>query len=313
MVKTLIYIISVILICSLVIIQQASAFEIYFNVKHENEKNIQICLKVKNKDLKCDRLNLNNKDNPYKTDAWVISSKDIKKGKKFDVCVINLKIKSEECYIGTNNIGKQDELLELNVPNEKNKENNEKKDKVKNTNSKKEKKTVPVYEDSKMLRINFDSITMNSDHDSNKGRGEIYLTTVINNKYVLNLLHNEKIYAGQSKSFEKLEKKLENKLENEVIVEVPIKEELKISIDGYEEDDFLVPPIPFPYGKLGELAGNIINFLDSDDNLGIVYEEYNIENNFGIGQHEITSKFDGENEDTKGDYLIRYTINEIPM
>ena len=64
MVKTLIYIISIILICSLVIIQQASAFEIYFNVKHENEKNIQICLKVKNKDLKCDRLNLNNKDNP---------------------------------------------------------------------------------------------------------------------------------------------------------------------------------------------------------------------------------------------------------
>ena len=53
------------------------------------------------------------------------------------------------------------------------------------------------------------------------------------------------------------------------------------------------------------------NYFDFDDKLGIVSEKYDINDNFGVGEHKIISQFDGENENTKNDYIIYYSIADL--
>lgn len=155
-----------------------------------------------------------------------------------------------------------------------------------------------------ILKINFESIQFNYDHDSTRGRGEIFLVASVNEQKV-HLIQGQDIVEKEQIIFEDLDRD-SNTLEHEVVVAVPKDGKLNISLEGYEQDGIDDVPIPV----IGTLlsAGDL---FDYDDKLGIVNEQYDINDNFGIGEHQIISQYDGTNENTANDYVISYTISEI--
>ena len=156
----------------------------------------------------------------------------------------------------------------------------------------------------KILKIHFEAIQFNYDHDSTRGRGEIFLTASVNEQKI-QLIEGQDILQGEKIFFKDLKEK-SNELENEATIAIPLNEELKISINGHEKDGIDNIPIPI-IGMLTDLG----NYFDFDDKLGIVSEKYDINDNFGVGEHKIISQFDGENENTKNDYIIYYSIAEL--
>lgn len=156
----------------------------------------------------------------------------------------------------------------------------------------------------RILKINFESIQFNYDHDSTRGRGEIFLLASVNEQKV-QLIQGQDIVENEQIIFEDLDKDSDN-LEHEVVVAVPEDGILNISLEGHEQDGIDNVPIPI----IGTLlsAGDLFDF---DDKIGIVNEQYNINDNFGIGGHQIVSQYDGTNENTANDYVINFTITEI--
>ena len=156
----------------------------------------------------------------------------------------------------------------------------------------------------KVLKINFDSIQFNYDHDSTRGRGEIFLVASVNEQKV-HLIQGQDITESEQILFEDLNND-SNTLEHEVIVAIPEDGNLNISLEGYEQDGIDNIPVPLvgTFLSIGDL-------FDFDDKLGIVNEQYDINDNFGIGKHQIISQYDGTNENTVNDYVIYYTITEL--
>ncbi len=66
--------------------------------------------------------------------------------------------------------------------------------------------------------------------------------------------------------------------------------------------------MPIPY--IGTFL-SIGDYFDYDDKLGIVHEQYDINDNFGIGENQTISQYDGTTENTVNDYVIYYTITEL--
>lgn len=155
-----------------------------------------------------------------------------------------------------------------------------------------------------VLKVNFDSIQFNYDHDSTRGRGEIFLVASVNEQKV-QLIQGQNIIENEQIIFEDLDNE-SNTLEDEVIVAIPKDGKLNISLKGYEQDGIDNVPIPM----IGTLL-SIGDLFDFDDKIGIVNEQYDINDNYGIGEHQITSQYDGTIENTVNDYVINYTISEL--
>jgi hypothetical protein len=156
----------------------------------------------------------------------------------------------------------------------------------------------------RVLKVNFDSIQFNYDHDSTRGRGEIFLVASVNEQKV-QLIQGQNIMESEQIRFEDLDNE-SNALEHEVIVAIPKDSKLNISLEGYEQDGIDNVPIPM----IGTLL-SIGDLFDFDDKIGIVNEQYDMNDNYGLGEHRVISQYDGTSENTINDYVIHYTITEL--
>ncbi len=178
-------------------------------------------------------------------------------------------------------------------------------------------------ETSKHLRVTFDSIKVNKDHDP-LGTGEWKLMANVNDKGI-DLSSGTQLWdADEGHTYD---------LGKSIDIVVPPNGSVKILVYGIDEDGAAMGLKPIPTEEcetpppqpasnetsdidiecLHKKAWNVVVSLtniDKNDLLGTLKKEYNSNSNFGIAIHEDrSSKTNGDSE-SEGDYTLIYRIVE---
>lgn len=168
----------------------------------------------------------------------------------------------------------------------------------------------PPTEEFRTLRVTFDSIKINEDHDWGSGEWK-NLWVGVNGKWIE--LSGPSGHYGLNDVDDVEVKRFPTGSKN-VTVTVPENGELRIKTTGWESDNdsyfghgylwYLALPFYSPFGpdKLGALNDN--------DKIGFMQAIYNATDNFGIGPQNETSIRDGPS-DTNEDFTLNYRIEQL--
>ncbi|HJT47486.1 MAG TPA: hypothetical protein VJ729_04830, partial [Nitrososphaeraceae archaeon] len=166
-------------------------------------------------------------------------------------------------------------------------------------------RALPSTEGFRTLKVTFDSIKVNNDHDpdalfiSNSGEWN-HLWVGVNGKWIelsgpQGHFGLDDVDHGDVKTFPTGAKS--------VTLIVPQSGTLKIRTTGWESDNdqyFL---------GTGQQLPNPFT-LDDNDDIGVLNKDYSAANNFGIGSHADDSALNGDS-DTNRDFTLNYHIEQL--
>jgi hypothetical protein len=161
-------------------------------------------------------------------------------------------------------------------------------------------RALPSTEGFRTLKVTFDSIKVNNDHDPLASGEWNKLWVGVNGKWIelsgpLGHFGLDDVDDGDVKAFPAGIKS--------VTLIVPQSGTLKIRTTGWETD-----PIDDYFGTRGCLCNPFL--LDDNDNIGVLNKDYSAVNNFGIGSHADGSALNGDS-DTNHDFTLNYHIEQI--
>ena len=187
--------------------------------------------------------------------------------------------------------------------------------------------STPSILQTRTFKVTFDNIVIHHRHEF-LTRGEWDLNTYVNDMRIP-LMIGEKVSTNQQVEFSNPAGTV-NYLGGERSISVRIREdgELRIMTAGIERDstpsegpsplsDIQIGKIPNEgsfeqyIDKIKGFFSRIFGGLNHDDGIRLVAVRYTAADNFGLGSHDEISQYNGVNSDSKGDYNLRFRIEEV--